>query len=136
VRLLIVLDCADADTLADFWASALGFRRGRLHAPYVRLVDPNERWPDLLLQQVPEPKAGKNRMHLDIQTLDVGVEIERLRALGARVVVPPHDDAGFLTAVLADPQGNEFCVISPPEGGDDRRRLLALTDDPGPSEAP
>ena len=136
MRLLIVLDCVDADALADFWAPALGFRRGQFHAPYVRLVDPNGRWPNLLLQQVPEPKSGKNRMHLDIQTFDVGVEVERLCALGARVVVPPHDDAGFLTAVLADPQDNEFCVISPPESGYDRRQLLALTGNPSPREAP
>lgn len=60
----MVLDCVDADALADFWSSALGFRRGSFHPPYVRLVDPGERWPNLLLQQVPEPKAGKNRMHL------------------------------------------------------------------------
>ena len=59
MRLLVVLDCLDADALADFWSSALGFRRGSVHPPYVRLVDPKERWPDLLLQQVPEPKDGR-----------------------------------------------------------------------------
>jgi hypothetical protein len=66
-RLLVVLDCVDANALADFWSSVLGFRRGSFHPPYVRLVDPRERWPNLLLQQVPEPKSGKNRMHLDIR---------------------------------------------------------------------
>ncbi|HEX6196654.1 MAG TPA: VOC family protein [Jiangellaceae bacterium] len=125
MRLIVVLDCADADALADFWSSALGFRRGRFHPPYVRLVDPSERWPNLLLQQVPEPKSGKNRMHLDIQVADVDPEVERLTALGATVVSPAHDDEGFLTAILADPQGNEFCVIRPPEGGYDQERLLA-----------
>jgi predicted enzyme related to lactoylglutathione lyase len=114
MRLVIVLDCADADALADFWSSALGLRRGRFHPPYVRLVDPKERWPSLLLQQVPEPKSGKNRMHLDLQVTDVHAEVGRLTALGATVLDPPHDDAGFLTVVLADPQGNEFCVIKPP----------------------
>jgi predicted enzyme related to lactoylglutathione lyase len=125
MRLLVVLDCVDADALADFWASALGFRRGAFDPPCVRLVDPSERWPNLLLQQVPERKAGKNRMHLDIQVTDVRTEVGRLVALGASVVEPPHDDAGFLTAILADPQGNEFCVIRPPEGGYDRQRLDA-----------
>lgn len=125
MRLLIVLDCVDADTLADFWSSALGFRRGSFHPPYVRVVDPTERWPNLLLQQVPEPKSAKNRMHLDIQVADVHAEVERLMVLGARIVEPPHDDVGFLTAVLADPQGNEFCVIRPPEGGYDQQRLVA-----------
>lgn len=115
MRLVTVLDCVDADTLADFWASALGFRRDAFHPPYVRLVDPSGRWPDLLLQQVPERKAGKNRMHLDIHVVDAHAEVERLVALGASVVDPPHDDAGFLTTILADPQGNEFCVIRPPE---------------------
>lgn len=125
MRLIVVLDCADADALADFWSSALGFRRGPLHPPYVRLVDPNERWPNLLLQQVPEPKSSKNRMHLDIQVADVDSEVGRLTALGASIVTPAHDDDGFLTAILADPQGNEFCVIKPPEGGYDQERLLA-----------
>jgi predicted enzyme related to lactoylglutathione lyase len=125
MRLVVVLDCADADALADFWSSALGFRRGPFRPPYVRLVDPRERWPNLLLQQVPEPKAGKNRMHLDIQVADLEAEVERLTALGAAVLGPPHDDRGFLTVVLADPQGNEFCVISPPERGYDHERLAA-----------
>ncbi len=116
MRLVVVLDCVDADALADFWAAALGFRRGPFGAPYVRLTDPARRWPDLLLQQVPEPRPGKNRMHLDLQVLDVAAEVERLTALGATVLDPAHDDDGFLTVVLADPQGNEFCVLRPPDG--------------------
>jgi predicted enzyme related to lactoylglutathione lyase len=125
VRMVVVLDCADADALAEFWSAALGLRRGSFHPPYVRLSDPTERWPNLLLQQVPEAKSGKNRMHLDIQVVDVDSEVERLIALGARVVQAPHDDNGYLTTILADPQGNEFCVIRPPEGGYDWRRLQA-----------
>lgn len=124
MRLLYVLDCADAEALAGFWAGALGFRRGRFHPPYLRLTDPGRRWPDLLLQQVPEPKSGKNRMHLDIQVNEIEPELARLRGLGATVLVEPHDDVGYLTAVLADPQGNEFCVIVPPPGYD-RDQLAA-----------
>ena len=118
MRLVMVLDCVDADALADFWTSALGYRRGPFGAPYVRLSDPGRRWPDLLLQQVPEPKSGKNRMHLDLQVMDVAAEVERLVAAGARVIDPAHDDDGFRTAILVDPQGNEFCVIRPPDGDD------------------
>jgi predicted enzyme related to lactoylglutathione lyase len=125
MRLLYVLDCADADALADFWAAALGLRRGPFHPPYVRLTDPQERWPSLLLQQVPEPKSGKNRMHLDMQVADLPAEVDRLCGLGAQVLSPAHDDAGFVTAILADPQGNEFCVIRPPAGRYDDRRLAA-----------
>lgn len=54
MRLLYVLDCADAEALAGFWTEVLGFRRGRFHPPYLRLTDPRGRWPDLMLQQVPE----------------------------------------------------------------------------------
>lgn len=125
MRLLVVLDCVDADALADFWSSALGFRRGSFHPPYVRLTHPDERWPNLLLQQVPEPKSGKNRMHLDIQTTDLHPEVERLTNLGATVLQPPHDDNGYLTAILTDPQGNEFCVIRPPDNSYDHKRLHA-----------
>jgi predicted enzyme related to lactoylglutathione lyase len=116
MRLVMVLDCADADALADFWAAALGYRRGPFGAPYVRLTDPGGRWPDLLLQQVPERRSGKNRMHLDMQVRDADAEAGRLTALGATILHPAHDDEGFLTTVLADPEGNEFCVIRPPDG--------------------
>ncbi len=90
MRLLVVLDCVDADALANFWSSALGFRRGSFHPPYVRLVDPNERWPNLLLQQVSEPKSGKNRMHLDLQVSDVGTEVDRLVSRDAAPVTRLH----------------------------------------------
>jgi hypothetical protein len=70
MRLVTVLDCTDADALAGFWATALDDERGAFVSPYVRLTDPTARWPDLLLQQVPEPKAGKNRMHPGLQVLD------------------------------------------------------------------
>ena len=125
MRLLHVLDCADADTLADFWAAALGLRRGPFHPPYVSLSDPDGHWPNLLLQQVPEPKTGKNRMHIDLQVADLEAEVARLRTLGATVIEPAHDDDGFRTAILIDPQGNEFCVITPPAGTVDDRRLAA-----------
>lgn len=124
MRLIFVLDCPDADALADFWSAALGFRRTAFSGQYVRLTDPDGRWPDLLLQQVPEPRSGKNRMHLDIHALDAPAEVARLTALGATVIDPPHDDEGYLTTILADPQGNEFCVLRPPDGGSDHRKLV------------
>jgi predicted enzyme related to lactoylglutathione lyase len=114
VDLLVVLDCADAEALAVFWTAALGVERGPYTAPYLRLTHPEGRWPDLLLQEVPEPKTGKNRMHFDLLVPEVEADVERLVALGATVLTPAHDDEGFRLAVLADPQGNEFCVVRPP----------------------
>ncbi|HEY1673016.1 MAG TPA: VOC family protein [Streptosporangiaceae bacterium] len=117
MRINYVLDCGDADTLAGFWAAALGFERGAWEppSPYVSLTRPGAGPPEMLLQQVPEPKQGKNRMHLDLRVADSETEVARLVALGARILQGPHDDEGHWTTVLADPEGNEFCVIVSPE---------------------
>ena len=58
MRLVIVLDCVDADALAAFWTVALGYHRTPFEPPYVRLTDPGERWPDLLLRA---PAPGRRR---------------------------------------------------------------------------
>jgi predicted enzyme related to lactoylglutathione lyase len=117
MRINYVLDCADADTLAGFWAAALGFKRGawRPPSPYVSLTRPGAEQPEMLLQQVPEPKQVKNRMHLDLRVADSEAEVARLITLGAAVLQGPFDDEGHWTTVLADPEGNEFCVIVSPE---------------------
>ncbi|WEV29346.1 VOC family protein [Streptomyces sp. 71268] len=112
--LALVLDCSDPDALAPFWAQALGYRVVRANAPYVALGDPHGVGPELLLQRVPEPKRGKNRMHLDLRVPRMEPELARLRALGARAVRGPFDDEGWLTTVLLDPEGNEFCVLEVP----------------------
>ncbi|MEU3961339.1 VOC family protein [Streptomyces buecherae] len=114
MNLALVLDCSDPDALAPFWAQALGYRVVRVTGPYVVLGDPGGVGPELLLQRVPEPKRGKNRMHLDLRVLRMEPELARLRALGARAVRGPFDNNGWLTTVLLDPQGNEFCVLEPP----------------------
>ncbi|HEY8453470.1 MAG: VOC family protein [Micromonosporaceae bacterium] len=119
MRLLYVLDCADPEALAGFWSAALGFQPGRYHPPYLRLSDPS----GPAVATVPEPKSGKNRMHPDIQVRQLEPDLTRLRDLGATVLVPPHDDAGYPTTVLADPEGNEFCLVVPPPGSYGRRQL-------------
>jgi predicted enzyme related to lactoylglutathione lyase len=65
----------------------------------------------ILLQRVAEPKQGKNRMHLDIKTPDVDGEVDRLVTLGAkRLSDAPMEQLGQRWVVMADPEGNEFCV--------------------------
>jgi hypothetical protein len=110
-RIGLVLDCADPDQLATFWAPALGYTIVGGAGAYVLLVPPDPSRPKLLLQRVPESKAVKNRMHLDIEVDNVEAEVVRLEALGARRV-----DGGALSEygttwqVLTDPEGNELCV--------------------------
>ena len=84
----LVLDCADPDTLADFWSAALGLERIGSAGNYVLLVSPSGALPKLFLQRVEEAKATKNRMHLDIETPDVDAEATRLESLGGRRIEP------------------------------------------------
>lgn len=107
-----MLDCADPETLSRFWTEALGYRRRAYADPYTILVpvEPTD-GPELLLQRVPEPKSGKNRMHLDVNTDDVETEAARLIAHGAtRVSSETLEEYGMRWIVMSDPEGNEFCV--------------------------
>lgn len=117
----IVLDCRHPASLARFWAAAMN---GYAVAPYdeeelarlrtMGVLDPEEDpqvmvegppgSPSFFFQRVPEPKAVKNRMHVDL--VGDGAELQRLLALGASVVAR-HPEL----VVLADPEGNEFCLI-------------------------
>jgi predicted enzyme related to lactoylglutathione lyase len=64
-----------------------------------------------MLQRVPEPKAAKNRMHLDIHVADIDAEAARLETLGARRVSrSPCEESGTRWHLMADPEGNELCV--------------------------
>ena len=106
------LDCRDPETLAQFWAPALRYRANPYHAPYLTLTDPVGKSPELVLQKVPEPKAGKNRMHLDLFGSDIGAEASRMESLGARRIStqPVVGSSGNRWIVMADPEDNEFCV--------------------------
>ncbi len=129
----IVFDCRDAAPLARFWAEALGWEIGaydeaeldRLAAkgvydpeddPSVMLEPPEETdLPVIYFTEVPEDKVVKNRVHLDLEAAeDVEEEVERLEALGARLRNWTEDD-GQVWAVMQDPEGNEFCVMPPPD---------------------
>jgi predicted enzyme related to lactoylglutathione lyase len=74
--------------------------------------------PKFLLQRVGEAKLTKNRMHLDIETPDVDAEVERLEGIGAcRLVQHARAEHGSRCVVMADPEGNEFCVCDGGAGG-------------------
>jgi predicted enzyme related to lactoylglutathione lyase len=109
----IVLDCAEPQRLEPFWSAALGYRSYWSTEELVVLVPEDEVRPPLLLMQVPEPRAGKNRMHIDIVNDDVEAEVARLRAMGAtRAHEGLREFAGSLWVTMADPEGNEFCVCT------------------------
>jgi predicted enzyme related to lactoylglutathione lyase len=108
----VVIDCADHGAVVDFWAAALGYTRHEVNEQYVALVPPapaEPGRPPLLFQKVPEPKAGKNRVHLDFRADVRADEVARLAALGATVLAE-RTMGDFSWTVMADPAGNEFCV--------------------------
>ena len=110
----LCVDSAHPSKSADFWEAALGWRRTHDTEDEVVLEPPagspeDGVAPDLLFLRVPEPKAVKNRLHLDLRPLDQAAEVARLEALGARRVDVGQGDVGWV--VMADPDGNEFDVL-------------------------
>jgi hypothetical protein len=120
----IVVDCHDPVAQAGFWADALGYHVVRREDGQVEIA-PWEREPATLAEQVerapgvptlvfvtvPEAKAVKNRLHLDLRPVGCShaEEVERLIGLGARRADIGQGDVPWV--VLADPEGNEFCVL-------------------------
>lgn len=138
----VVIDAADPGALAQFWAGVLAPRGYALPAPPGGFADwpaflaaqgvPEDRWndasaleaegqPRIFFQKVPEPKTGKNRVHVDLlggggpsvplddQRERVAAEVARLEGLGA-TRVDEHTDLGVHWVTMRDPEGNEFCV--------------------------
>ncbi|MFJ8623463.1 VOC family protein [Kitasatospora sp. NPDC093550] len=109
----VAIDCADAYELARFWSKVTGRPldpddEPGSHETQVMLAE----GPVLYFNQVPEPKTVKNRIHLCLRPeTSRDEEVERLLALGATLVADRRDPDGSGWAVLADPEGNEFCVL-------------------------
>jgi len=109
-QVMITIDCAEPRALARFWTAALGTTVAQDHGgEFLVLAPPPAGGLPLGLQRVPEPRAGKNRVHVDFHGDDRGAEVKRLVELGAKEV-GEHSVPGLAWTVLTDPEGNEFCV--------------------------
>jgi len=107
----IVIDCNEFDKMSAFWQEALHYvPRNPAKGGWVVLRDPEGRNPNISLNQVPEKRSGRNRLHLDLYTDNREGEVKRLLRIGAKrhPQTYTHDD-DFL--VLEDPDGNLFCVV-------------------------
>jgi catechol 2,3-dioxygenase-like lactoylglutathione lyase family enzyme len=112
----VTIDCADVATEARFWSEALGRPvDDGANEFFATIAREDAATPTWLFLAVPEAKVAKNRMHVDFRADDRGREVERLLALGA-ARVDDHDEYGTRWTVLADPEGNEFCVGQPSAG--------------------
>jgi predicted enzyme related to lactoylglutathione lyase len=103
------IDCGDPSSLARFWAEALHYEVTIDFDGFFIVLSPPEGGQGIGLQQVPEAKSTKNRVHLDLGTDDMVAEVQRLVALGATKVTE-QSVPGLSWTVLTDPEGNEFCV--------------------------
>jgi hypothetical protein len=113
----VIVDCADPRSQALFWSQVLGYEATERNTNEFLVGDPKGADTPLYFMQVPEPKVGKNRLHMDVATAGLmAEEVDRLQALGARLVEVRHDpetlDNPDTWTVMTDPEGNEFCVTS------------------------
>jgi predicted enzyme related to lactoylglutathione lyase len=113
----VCVDCADPKRLAEFWQAVLDWRTTFAADDEVVLEAPagsreDGVVADLLFVRVPETKSVKNRLHLDLRPTDQAAEVDRILALGA-TRVDVGQSTGATWVVLADPEGNEFCVLAP-----------------------
>jgi predicted enzyme related to lactoylglutathione lyase len=114
----VVAEAADPVALAGFWAEAMGWQVSKQvntdQGVFIGLAAPNGRGPRLEFLPELRPKTVQNRLHLDIAPEagdDQAAEVARMRALGARSIDIGQQDVRW--EVMADPQGNEFCVLTP-----------------------
>jgi glyoxalase superfamily protein len=121
----VVVDCHDVKAQSRWWASVLGWQIAYEADDEVvvvptyaldasRVIPAAERGPGLVFVPVPEAKTLKNRLHIDLapgKDDNHEAEVRRLESLGARRIDIGQGDAKWV--VLADPEGNEFCVLTP-----------------------
>ena len=106
----VTLDCADAFKLASFWADVLGRDVDEGATEEFAMIGSDE-GPGLTFIQVPEAKAVKNRVHIDLTVDDLAAEVERVVGLGARSLAD-REEGGIRWTTLTDPEGNEFCLVA------------------------
>jgi hypothetical protein len=104
------IDCADPAALARFWVEALDYKDQPGDDPDEAAIVPKDgKGTQILFYRVPEAKTIKNRFHLDLRPDDQAAEVERLLALGATRIDIGQGQQTWV--VLADPEGNEFCIL-------------------------
>ena len=118
----VVVDCHDVAAQGRWWADVLGWdivyeAEDEVVVAGARLLElgPGDRGPGLVFVSVPEAKELKNRLHIDLSPPadgDQEAEVQRLVDLGATTVNVGQDEGAVTWVVLADPEGNEFCILS------------------------
>ena len=107
----LCIDCSNPARLAEFWCEVLGYEITDQDEDSIEIAEGPGTMPTLLFIVVPEGKTVKNRIHIDVSPRDreQDEEVARIEALGARRIDIGQGEASWV--VMADPEGNEFCVL-------------------------
>jgi predicted enzyme related to lactoylglutathione lyase len=107
----ITVDCTQLQVVAQFWADLLGLELSVPLPGWLRLGTLGAAMPVINFQPVPEPKRGKTRIHLDIAVDDIEQAAETVTQLGGRWLDKRYDYDEGVVLLMADPEGNEFCLV-------------------------
>lgn len=107
---VVAIDCNDPGPLVEFWCAVLGTTLRSSEPDWVSLHPVVPGGPHLAFQIVPEPKRGKNRVHLDVDVDDLAAATTRAEELGATRIGGVVEEDGGRYQVMGDPAGNEFCL--------------------------
>jgi predicted enzyme related to lactoylglutathione lyase len=107
----VMIDCHDPESLFSFWATITGVEAENRFPNYIFSSKLEGNHIRLAFQKVPEDKVVKNRLHLDLGHPDPDAFIAQIEELGGSRLAD-HEIGGFTWTVLADPEGNEFCVTA------------------------
>jgi hypothetical protein len=105
----VVIDCSDTELVGGFWSELLRLPLVGPDRDGNRFIAAYHTTPELIFVPVPEGKSVKNRVHVDLRPDDQAAEVERAVSLGAKRVDIGQRDVTWV--VLADPEGNEFCIL-------------------------
>lgn len=106
----VTIACSDPGRVSQFWLALLGYHVAPNYPDSIQTVDPHGRGPHILFAPSTDARSGKNRLHFDLRPDDHAAEVDRALGIGARRVdIGQTGDVSW--TVLADPEGNEFCIL-------------------------
>ena len=108
----LVIDTVDPARIAPFWCAVLGVEERGWFADDYLMLTTGEGTPPVAFQRVPETKTTKNRLHVDVEVDDLDEAFDRILALGGSAASDVRElPGGYRWRVMADPEGNEFCIV-------------------------